>query len=197
MRPLRSTVALALLFPTVAEAMPWTSFKSDQALVSLGAGLSGYVDGPLRAATGAVGSSWDLRFTFGARARFAVETEYLGTYASLNGSGARTPFVVENGVVAQLRVALVDAAWQPFLFAGAGYQRAELHARDADPVAAAAFAAAVDRFVLPVGAGVHVTFVRHLDFDLRAAYRALFGPSLLPHARDDQWTLATHVGWAF
>ena len=105
-----------------------------------------------------IGSAWDLRFTFGARAWIAFEAEYLGTYSSLVGTHASTPFVVSNGVTAQLRANFTDWAWQPFVFVGAGYDRAELHARAADPDAAASIPAAVDRFVLPV-AGFDVTFV--------------------------------------
>jgi hypothetical protein len=185
-------IASSLLLAT----MPWASLAGDQALVSLGAGVSGYTDGALRAATGSVGAAWDLRFTLGVRARFAVEAEYLGTYASLTGSGA-TPFVVSNGATAQLRVNLLDRAFCPFFFVGAGYDRAELHARDADLVAAARFSPVADRFVLPLGAGFDVTFVRHLDFDLRVSFRPYFGSSLLAGARDDQWLVTTHVGWAF
>jgi hypothetical protein len=186
-----------ILLAQAAHAMPAASFRSDQALVSLGAGISGYVDAAPRAATAVIGSSWDFRLTFGARAWLAFEAEYLGTYASLNGTGKQTPFVVSNAVEALVRVNFTDWAWQPFVFVGAGYDRAELHARGTDPTAAAPFAVSADRFVLPLGVGFDVTFVRHLNFDLRASYRAHFGQVLLAGARDDQWTVTTHVGYAF
>ena len=114
-----------------------------------------------------------------------------------NGTSASTPYVISNSVVPQLRVNFTDTIFQPFLFVGAGYDRAELHARATDPTAAVAFHLAADRFALPVGLGFDVTFVRHLNFDLRVAYRALFGPSLIEGARDDQWMVTTQVGWAF
>jgi hypothetical protein len=186
-----------ILVASTARAMPVASLRGDQALVSLGAGISGFVDAAPRAATAVIGSAWDFRITLGARAWLAVELEYLGTYASLNGSGKQTPFTVSNAVEAQLRVNFTDWVWQPFVFAGAGYDRAELHARATDPAAAASFAVSADRFVLPVGAGFDVTFVRHLNFDLRASYRAHFGQTLIAGSRDDQWVVTTHVGYAF
>jgi hypothetical protein len=188
---------LPLILASTAHARPVASLRADQALVSLGAGIAGYVDAAPRAATAVIGSSWDFRLTFGARTWLAVEVEYLGTYASLNGSARQTPFVVSNAVEALLRVNFTDRVWQPFVFAGAGYDRAELHDRSSDPAAAASFALTADRLVLPVGVGFDVTFVRHLNFDLRVSYRAHFGPTLIAGARDDQWAVTTHVGYAF
>ena len=179
----------------VVLAMPLASFAPDQAIVSMGAGVSGAVDKPLADALHPVGSAWDLRIGFGARARFAFELEYAGTYASLVAPGA-APFLVSNGVSAIARLNFGDWQWQPFLFVGAGYDRIELHGLENDPAAASGFAARADRFLLPVGLGFDVTFVRHLNFDLRAAFRALFGPTLLS-GRDDQWSITTHVGYAF
>src|SRR4051812_20511823 len=193
LRPL----AFLLLFTAPATAMPWVSFRADQALVSMGAGIEDFPGAEVRAHP-RLGSAWDLRFTFGARARFAFEAEYAGSYSPVKAEGA-APYLVGNGVSGIVRFNFGPWAFQPFVFVGVGFHRLELHARGDNPTAAAPFASASDNFLLPVGAGFDVTFVRHLNFDLRVSYRPLFGSALLEgsDARADQFSVATHVGYAF
>ncbi|HMF41811.1 MAG TPA: OmpA family protein [Polyangia bacterium] len=166
---------------------------------TLGAGAIGFIDQGARNVSG-TGASWDARLMFGSRLPIAVETAYVGSAQNIEALGlSNNAFLVGNGVEGTLRVNLIRARIQPYLFAGAGWTHYQLtntatntssvHGND-------------DVGMVPMGGGVTARVVGKFLVDVRGTYRATFNDDLLRTAvatsnSMQSWNVGGRVGFEF
>jgi hypothetical protein len=91
----------------------------------LGGGVTGFTDKTMRNTTSSLGGLWDLRVTIGSHIPLALDVSYLGTAMNINGlPNGRNGTLVGTTVEGALRYnVLPHYAWNPYIFAGAGWQR--------------------------------------------------------------------------
>jgi OmpA family protein/uncharacterized protein DUF6089 len=167
---------------------------------SVGGGAIGFIDQGSRAVSG-TGASWDARLIFGSRLPLAIETAYVGSAQSIDALGlSNNAFLVGNGLEGTLRVNLIRARIQPYLFAGVGWTHyqvtntptntSSVHSRD-------------DVGTIPMGGGITARIVGAFLLDVRGAYRATFNDDLLRAAvaadsnSMQSWNVSARVGFEF
>ena len=166
----------------------------------MGAGAIGFIDQGARNVSG-TGTSWDARLMFGSRLPLAVETAYVGSAQNIEALGlSSNAFLVGNGIEGTLRVNLIRARIQPYLFAGAGWTHyqvtnsatntSSVHGND-------------DVGMVPMGGGLTARIVGKLIIDVRGTYRATFNDDLLRTAVTtgsnsmQSWNVGGRVGFEF
>lgn len=165
--------------------------------LSLGGGVSGFVDGDTRAFA-SNGGTWDARLTVGTRMPVAVEASYFGSANDIDALGLDTDAVlVGNGLESDIRIELLPRfAFRPYVLGGFGFTHYQVananvnvsNVRDDDAV-----------FHAPVGAGVSYRAGSAL-LDVRGIVRAAFDDSLLRDASSERarlstWGVLAKVGW--
>jgi hypothetical protein len=179
---------------------PW--FDPRDISLTAGAGVTDFVSSDMRSAT-EIGGGWDARLTIGTRSLVAFEAGYSGTYNKLqgltDGPGSVAPYMVNNGVDSAFRLNLLPYRFQPYVFTGIGYNRANLHNLDHSPAMATRFNRSDDQFLVPAGAGFALHLFKHANFDSRFTYRAIMKEDLdrLNDARMDQWQVSGRFGYTF
>src|SRR5262249_17473757 len=157
----------------------------------------GFIDTNSRAVSG-TGASWDARLMFGSQLPIAVEAAYVGSVQNIDALGlSRNAVLVGNGVEGTLRVNLIRARIQPYLFGGAGWTPYQL----ANTSTVRSSVLAMDEIgTVPMGAGITARVVGALIFDVRATYRATFNDQLLRSTGADRnsmqtWNVGGRVGF--
>ncbi|HEU4731786.1 MAG TPA: hypothetical protein VFT22_28010 [Kofleriaceae bacterium] len=91
----------------------------------LGGGVTGFTDKQMRDTTSNVGGLWDLRVTIGSHIPLALDVSYLGQAMNINGlpSGRSGTLVGTTFEGAARFNVLPHYAWNPYVFAGVGWQR--------------------------------------------------------------------------
>jgi hypothetical protein len=91
----------------------------------LGGGATGFTDKTMRNTTSSVGGLWDLRVTIGSHLPLALDVSYLGSAMNINGLPAgRSGTLLGTTVEGALRYNILPHyAWNPYVFAGVGWQR--------------------------------------------------------------------------
>lgn len=138
---------------------------------SIGGGVTGFTDKALRHMTASDGGLWDLRVTIGSHIPLALDVSYLGSATDINGlpngeSGTLIGTTVEGALRYNI---LPHARWNPYLFAGAGWQRYDV--TQAKVTLLTSGMNDTDNLVeFPLGAGV--SYRRHgLVVDVRGTFR--------------------------
>jgi hypothetical protein len=208
-------VAGALFVPAVAaadEASPYnyswheSSLKSDIGVSTiLGGGVVGYTDQTMRGAmTTNVGGLWDLRLTLGSHTPIGFEAVYTGTAFDINAlTGAQTGTVVGNSFEGALRYNILPHySWNPYAFAGVGWQRYDLTG-GTFTTSDSGFSDKDNSVVFPMGLGVAYRSAG-LVLDLRGTFRAnanselmLTGPSSTSFASLHTWSAGGAIGYEF
>jgi hypothetical protein len=166
---------------------------------TVGGGAIGFIDQNSRAASG-TGASWEARLMFGSRLPIAVETAYVGSVQGIDALGLSTDaFLVGNGVEGTLRVNLIRARVQPYLFAGAGWTHYQLTNTNTNT---SSLLARDDVGTVPMGAGITARVVGGLIFDVRGTYRATFNDDLLRTTGANSnsmqtWNFGGRIGFEF
>jgi hypothetical protein len=177
-------------------------FAPGEASINIGGGVADFVGSSMRTAT-EVGAGWDARVTFGTRSLVAFEAGYAGTYNKLQspveGPGSVAPYLVNNSVDGDLRLNLLPFRVQPYVFGGVGYNHASMNNLGDSPAMAERFRSSDDQLLVPAGGGLAVYVGRHMNFDARFTYRAVFLNDLdkTSDARLDQWVAQGRLGYTF
>ena len=140
----------------------------------LGAGVSGFTDQSMRnVVTNDANALWDVRVTLGSTTPFGVDLGYLGTAATINGlTSAQTGTLIGSTAEGALRYnVLNDQKWNPYAFAGVGYQRYDVRGANFT-MADAGINDSDNSIVFPLGAGLSYRDPSGLVFDVRGTFRA-------------------------
>jgi len=91
----------------------------------LGGGVTGFTDKTMRNTTSTAGGLWDLRVTLGSHVPLALDVSYLGSATNINGlPSGRNGTLIGTTFEGALRFnVLPHYAWDPYVFAGIGWQR--------------------------------------------------------------------------
>ncbi len=209
MRVLRRMITIAAAVGVLATAgaaharRTWVSFSPAQTSLTVGGGVNDFVGSTMRSTR--AGADWDARLLFGTRSPIAFEAGYTGTYNILNGdrttfSSVQAPYLVQHSVDGSLRINFIPWRVEPYIFGGVGYNRVDVYNRFDNPSVGARFHSGDNQLLVPAGGGLSVYATRHLTFDGRFTYRAVFNDELLiddRNARMDSYTVAARAGWAF
>jgi len=136
----------------------------------LGGGVSGFTDKTMRSTTADVGGLWDLRVTIGSHIPLALDVSYLGTATDIrNMPAGQSSTLIGTTAEAALRYNILPHYdWNPYVFAGAGWQHYDV---TGDRPQLTGMASSDDLIEFPVGTGVAY---RRSGFvaDLRGTFRA-------------------------
>ncbi len=171
--------------------------------VALGGGVGGFTDQTMRDATSSVGGLWDLRVAIGTHVPLAFEVGYAGSAVNLRSLGQANGTLVGTSLVAALRYNILPHAnFNPYVFAGAGYQRYDV--RDAQLAQSDSGIVGQDEIaVFPVGVGLSYRDRSGLTADLRGTYRATTESALVldvmtgTPAELDSWEAGAAIGYEF
>lgn len=183
----RVAILALLAFAAGASADP------KAATMSIGGGVSNYLDGSLNGSTG-VGGAWDARFTIPARSWLSGELAYAGS-AHFAGRGPGWTLLT-HAVEASVRLNHVrnEGAFliEPFVAAGIGY---------AFLMTGGSNSGGFGDVLLPIAAGISVIHDRLL-VEGRFTYRHAFDGELVTkvdgtHGGLASWAATAALGYAF
>ena len=170
--------------------------------VIIGGGVTGFTDHALRDATSSVGGLWNLRATFGTHVPLAIEAAYIGSATGLTSlvGGAHTT-LIGTTFETDVRLNLApDFGWDPYVFAGVGWQRFTVDDRELD-FSDTGIHTSDDLMELPFGGGL--AFRRGgLVTDVRGTVRATSGADMVT-GRDgravpmNSWEASAALGYEF
>jgi hypothetical protein len=174
----------------------------------LGGGVTSFTDQTARSRTSSAGGLWDLRVTLGSHIPLALDVSYLGSATNINGllpgqSGTLVGTTVEGALRYNI---LPHFAWNPYIFAGAGWQRYDVTQNNFMP--ALAGLNNTDNLVeFPMGAGLSFRTGGFVA-DIRGTFRAasdqnliLKTPAISPSSSDfapmHTWEASAALGYEF
>ena len=166
---------------------------------TIGAGAIGFIDQGSRSVSG-TGASWDARLMFGSRLPIAIETAYVGSAQNVDALGLSTnAYLLGNGIEGTLRVNLIRARIQPYLFAGAGWTHYQL---TNTAINTSSVLGNDDVGTVPMGGGLTARVTGMFIIDVRGTYRATFSDDLLRAAAVtgnsmQSWNVGGRVGFEF
>ncbi len=170
--------------------------------VIVGGGVTGFTDHALRTATSGVGGLWSLRATFGTRAPLAAEVAYVGSATGLDSLvGPAHTTLIGTAFEADVRLNLAPhLAWDPYVFAGVGWQRFTVDDRDL-AFSDTGIHSSDDLMTMPFGGGLAY---RRGGFvtDLRGTVRATSGADMVVDragrsAAMHSWEASAALGYEF
>jgi len=171
----------------------------------LGGGISGFTDSHMRDTVSSdVNGLWDLRVTLGSHTPLALDIGYVGTAADIdvldNTSNAT---LIGSTVEGALRYNILPHyAWNPYLFAGMGWQNYSVSGEDVN-LSDAGINDSDNSIVFPMGGGIAY---RDSGFvaDVRGVFRANTDSSLVvENARSNTyvplhtWEASAALGYEF
>ena len=172
----------------------------------LGGGLTGFTDKSMRnTMANEVGGLWDLRITLGSHTPLALDLGYVGTAAKINSlTGSKWGTLVGTTAEASLRWNILPhAAWNPYAFAGIGWQRYDVTGGSFQ-LADTGMNPSDNSIVFPMGAGLAFRDSSGLVVDLRGTFRANTSYGLVlenmtsnSYAPMHSWEASGAVGYEF
>lgn len=139
----------------------------------LGAGVSGFTDQSMRnVVTNDANALWDVRVTLGSTTPFGLDLGYLGTAATINAlTSTQNGTLIGTTAEGALRYnVLRDQRWNPYAFAGIGYQRYDIRGVNFT-MSDAGINDSDNSVVFPLGAGLSYRHPTGLVFDMRGTFR--------------------------
>lgn len=170
--------------------------------VTVGGGVIGFTDHALRSATSNVGGLWDLRATFGTHVPLAIEAAYVGSVTGLDSMvGTAHTNLIGTTFETDVRLNLApDLAWDPYVFAGVGWQRYTVDDREL-AFSDTGIRTSDDLMELPFGGGL--AYRRGgLITDVRGTVRATSGSDMVVDrsgrvAPMNSWEASAALGYEF
>lgn len=162
---------------------------------SIGGGIRGFTEETARDAVDSFGV-WEGRLVFGTRRTLGFEAGYSGAIGGVDALGLdQNARLLSNSVEGALRLHLLAGMWQPYILAGAGWQRYTITSEDYNT---SSLQDNDDQAVFPLGAGLSLRYEGILA-DVRGVYRPTAGADLIPEAGSDlaTWTAALSAGAEF
>jgi len=147
----------------------------------LGGGVSGFTDKTMRDTVSSnVSGLWDLRVTLGSHTPLAFDIGYVGTAAKIDALiGTQNGTIVGTTVEGALRWnVLPHYAWNPYAFAGIGWQRYDLRGGDFS-LSDTGMNKNDNSLVFPMGAGLTYRDPSGFVGDLHGTFRANANPGLV------------------
>jgi hypothetical protein len=141
--------------------------------VALGGGLSGFTDQTMRdTMSNQVGGLWDLRVSVGTHVPIGLDINYIGTAANVEALGQDNGTLVGTTVEGALRFnALPHYKFNPYVFAGIGYQRYDLR-NDKLATSDSGMKNSDQLVEFPMGTGIAYRDRSGFTADLRGTFRA-------------------------
>jgi hypothetical protein len=171
--------------------------------VTLGGGISGFLDDSMHDIASDIGGLWGLRLAIGTHTPIGLELGYTGTAAELE-----TRFGDDNGTLIGTAVEGV-ARWNmlphhtvnPFIFGGVGWQHYDVVDEEFS-TAATGLQDSDDFLMFPVGAGISFRDPSGFIVDVRGTFRAAQDPDLLREIDGDNaemhtWEASASVGFEY
>jgi hypothetical protein len=173
--------------------------------VAAGGGVSGFTDSMMRDTLAArVGGTWNVRASIGTHIPLGVDLAYvgssttMGTFSNLeNGTLFGTAF--EGAVRFNI---LPHYFWNPYVFAGAGWQHYSVH--DMRFMTSDTGVSGSDNVIeVPMGVGFTFRDTTGLVFDFRGTYHWTTGSDLVvqpitgEHANLNSWEATANLGYEF
>ncbi len=172
----------------------------------LGGGITGFTDKSMRDYMNAdVGGLWDLRITLGSHTPLALDIGYVGTAARINSSTIdKWGTLVGTTAEAALRWnVLPHYAWNPYAFAGIGWQRYDITG-GSFTLSDTGMNPSDNSIVFPMGAGISYRDTTGLVVDVHGTFRANTSYGLVPesvgstsYAPMHAWEASGAVGYEF
>lgn len=172
--------------------------------VNIGAGIGGFTDSTVNnLSSSEIGGVWQFRTTIGTHTPLGLDVAYNGTAYDLQSVGSlNTGTLIGTNVEGALRWNILPHyEWNPYLFAGAGWQhydvadnnlsRADDGIGDKDDLA-----------VFPMGAGIAYRDTSGITGELRGTFRAAADSSFIQDAQGDNaslhtWEASAGLGYEF
>lgn len=172
----------------------------------LGGGVSGFTDQTMRSTTSDVGGLWNLRVTIGSHIPLGVDLSYIGTATDIPMPAGQSATLIGTTAEAALRFNILPHyEWNPYVFAGAGWQRYDV-TKSSGTMQLAGMRDSDDLIEFPMGTGVQY---RRAGFvaDLRGTFRATTEENLVPRTPGDDgddefvpmhtWEASAALGYEF
>ena len=162
---------------------------------TLGGGIRGFTEDAGQETVDSFGV-WEGRIVLGTRRTLGLEAGYSGAIGDIDTLGLdQNARLLSNAVEGALRLHLLAGMWQPYLLAGAGWQRYTITSEDSNT---SSLADEDDMAVFPLGVGLAMRY-EGLLVDARGVYRPTYGADLIPEAGSDlsTWTAALSAGAEF
>ena len=168
--------------------------------LTVGAGVTDFVDQDMRDATDA-GGTWEARLSAGTRQPVTFEAAYVGSAQDINVLGMDTAAIlVGTGLEGVARLNLIPGEWNPYFLIGAGWTRYDVTNTDTNT---SSMNAHDDVMALPFGVGLDYRFGQWI-VDARAVMRPTFDNELLPDSNEpgnptrlDNWSALFRGGYEF
>jgi opacity protein-like surface antigen len=172
--------------------------------VQIGAGIGGFTDSTVNdLSSSEIGGVWQFRTTIGTHTPLGLDVAYNGTAYDLQSVGSlNTGTLIGTNVEGALRWNILPHyEWNPYLFAGAGWQhydiadnqlsRADDGIGDQDDLA-----------VFPMGAGISYRDTSGITGELRGTFRAAADSSFIQDSSGDNaslhtWEASAGLGYEF
>lgn len=173
---------------------------------TLGGGITGFTDKSMRdTMANSIGGLWDLRVTLGSHTPLALDIGYVGTAAKINAL-TRTKWGTLVGSTAEAALRwnmLPHYAWNPYIFAGIGYQRYDVTGATFN-MSDTGLNPSDNLIEFPLGGGFAFRDMHGLVVDLRGTFRADTGYNLVPttigsgnYVPTHSWEASAAVGYEF
>jgi hypothetical protein len=172
----------------------------------LGGGVGGFTDDTMRDTVSSdVAGLWNLRVTIGSHTPLGVDINYLGSVADIDAlTGNESATLVGTTFEGALRYNILPHyAWNPYAFAGIGWQRYDVSGSDFT-VADNGINESDNSVVFPMGAGLTFRDTSGLVFDAHGTFRANTEAGLVleqmggtDYAPMHTWEASAAVGYEF
>ena len=172
--------------------------------VTLGGGLTGFTDQSIRDTLDTnVGGMWGIHATIGTHIPVGLDLNYNGSVVDMNAVNSNaTGMLVGTNLEAALRLNILPHnQWNPFVFAGIGWQRYDLRNIELS-TADSSLGGQDDVAVFPMGAGLAYRTTSGFVADVRGTFRIAQDSTLLrdpagPNAELHTWDAGGNVGYEF
>jgi hypothetical protein len=203
-----------VMAPVLVERDPYSYAWREEGLQSgigvsatLGGGVVGFTEETMRDTTSSVGGLWDLRVTIGSHIPLGLDISYLGSATNVDGlptgeSGTLIGTTLEGALRFNM---LPHYAWNPYIFAGVGWQRYDVTEANVS-LSDAGMNDQDDLLEFPMGLGLAYR-MGGLVADLRGTFRATTDEDLVlenptsptsdDFARLHTWQASAAIGYEF
>ena len=171
----------------------------------VGGGITGFTDQTMRdTMSSSVGGLWDVRGTIGSHVPIGIDVSYLGEAGNMRTlSGTPNGTLVGTTVEAALRYNILPHLdWNPYVFAGVGWQNFELTSMT-QATADTGMRSSDNDIEFPMGAGISYRDTSGFLVDLRGTFRAAPNSTLVQDQRTGDfasahsWEASAAVGYEF
>lgn len=171
--------------------------------VVVGGGVSGFTDESMRDSLSSdAGGMWDVRLTLGTHTPLGLELSYTGTAADLEMIPGDTALVGTTVEGALRYNVLPHFAWNPYIFAGVGWQQYDVTGTEVS-LARNGIDDTADLIVAPLGAGLSYRDASGLVLDIRGTLRLAEDETLVVADASgstpdlDSWQASGSLGYEF